>query len=85
MGLDEQAEVEDELVALVFGMSDDDGEAKDGVFAVGRVDGEVAVAKGLARDDVFLEDVEINEGWTGVGCVGGGDASWGRLGDDFGA
>lgn len=65
-------------------MRDDDGEAEDGVLAVGRVDGEVAVAKGLPRDDVLLEDVEVDERRFGAGARGG-DAACGGLGDDFGA
>jgi hypothetical protein len=43
-------------------VGDDDGEAQDGVLAVGGVDGDEAVAEGLAGDDVFLEDVEVDEG-----------------------
>lgn len=86
IGLDEDAKVEDELVAEILGVGDDDGVAEHGVLAVGRVDGYVAVAKGLAGDDVFVEDVKVDEGLAcGEGCLGGGDASGRRLGDDFGA
>lgn len=71
VGLDEQAKVEDELVAHVLGVGDEDGVAEDGVLAVGRVDGHVAVAEGLAWDDVLLEDVKVDER-SAAGCVGAG-------------
>jgi hypothetical protein len=58
--------------------------AKNGVLSVGGVDGDVAVAKGLARDNVLLQDVKIDEG-RACACFGGGDAPWGRLRDYFGA
>jgi hypothetical protein len=82
VGVDEQAKVEDELVALVLGVGDDDGEAEDGILAVGGVDGDVAVAKGLARDDVLLEDVKVDERRAGA-TFGGGDAAGGRLRNDL--
>jgi len=84
VGLDEQAKVEDELVALVLCVGDDDGLPEDGVLAVGGVDGDEAVAKGLPGDDVLLQDVEVDER-RARGGVRGRDASWGRLGDDLGA
>lgn len=80
IGLDEEAKVEDELIALILGVSDDDGEAEDGVFVIGGVDGDVAVAKGLSGDDVLVQDVKVDEGLAGRSCrscLGGGDASWG--------
>lgn len=50
-------------------MSNDNREPEDAVFAVGRVDGDVAVAKGLAGDDVLLKNVKVNERWAGSGVV----------------
>ena len=82
--LDEQAKVEDELIAQILSVRDDDGVAENGVLSVGGVDGDVAVAKGLARDNVLLQDVKVDEG-RARGCFRGGDASWGRLRDYFGA
>lgn len=76
VGLDEEAKVEYELIAQILSVRDDDGVAEDGVFAVGRVDGDVAVAEGLARDDVLLQDVKVDE--AGAGRVfRGGDAAGG--------
>lgn len=84
VGLDEEAKVEDELVAQVLVVGNDDGVAEDGVLAVGGVDGDVAVAKGLARDNVLLQDVKVDERRARA-RLGGGDASWGRLRDNLGA
>jgi hypothetical protein len=81
-GLHQQAKVEDELIAHVLCMRNDHGEPQDSVFAVGRVDCDIAVAKGLAGDDVLLQDVKINE--RRALAVAGGDAAWRSLGDDFG-
>ena len=66
VGVNEEAEVEDELIALVLGVGDDDGVAQDAVLGVGRVHGEVAVAEGLAGYDVLVEDVEVDQGGAGV-------------------
>lgn len=74
VGLDEEAKVEDELIAQILSVRNDDGVAEDCVLAVGRVDGDVAVAKGLARDDVLLEDVKVDER-RARRVVGDGDAS----------
>lgn len=76
VGLDEEAKVEDELIAQILSVRNDDGVAEDGVLAVGRVDGDVAVAKGLARDYVLVEDVKVDERRTGR-VLGGGDAAGG--------
>lgn len=65
-------------------MGDNDGIAQDGVLAIGGVDGQVAVAEGLARDDVLLQDVEVDEGSFGR-ALDRRDAPGWRLGDDFGA
>ena len=46
-------------------MRDDDGVTEDGVLSVRGVDGEVAVAKGLAGDDVLVENVKVDEGRLG--------------------
>lgn len=61
VGLDDQAKVEDELVALVLWVGDGDGEAQDAVLGVRVVDGDVAVEEGLARDDVLLQHVKVEE------------------------
>jgi hypothetical protein len=61
VGVEDQAKVEDELIAQVLGVGDDDGVAEDGILAVGGVDGDIAVAEGLTGDDVFLEDVKVDE------------------------
>lgn len=81
--LHQQAEVEDELIAHVLGMWDDHRESQDGVLAIGRVDGDIAVAEGLARDDVLLQNVEVDE--RRPLAIRGGDAAWRSLSDDFGA
>lgn len=83
LGLHQQAKVEDELIAHVLCMRDDDGKPQDGVLSVGGVDGDIAVAEGLAGDDVLLQDVKVDE--RRPLAVGGGDATWRSLGDDFGA
>lgn len=82
LGLDQQAKVEDELIAHILWIPNDHGEPQDGVFAVGRVDCDIAVAEGLAGDDVLLQDVKVDE--RRPLAVGGGDAAWRSLGDDFG-
>ena len=69
--IDEQTKVEDELIALVLGVGDDDGVAEDGVFAIGGVYGDIAIAEGLPRDDVLLEDVEVNERRASAALRGG--------------
>ena len=58
-------------------MRDENGIAEDSVFAVGSSDGDVAVAECLARNDVLLEDIEVDERTAGGGLVSGCDASWG--------
>lgn len=80
--IDEQTKVEDELIALVLGVGDDDGIAEDGVFAIGRVYGNIAIAKGLPGDDVLLEDVEVDERRASA-ALRGGDTSWWRLCDNL--
>lgn len=60
ISLDEDAEVEDEFIAQILGVGNNDREAEHGVLAVWGVDSDVAVAKGLAGDDVFLEDVKVD-------------------------
>jgi hypothetical protein len=65
IGVEDEAKVEDELVAQILCVGDDDGVAEDGVLAVRGVDGEVAVAKGLAGDDVLVQDVKVDEGRLG--------------------
>lgn len=90
VALDDQAEVEDELVALVLWVGDGDGEAEHAVLAAvvggrGRVDGDVAVEEALARDDVLLQHVEVEEARLALRGRLGHDAAWRGLGDDFGA
>lgn len=70
IALDDQPKVEDELVALVLGVGDGDGEAEHRVLGVGVIDGNVPVEEGVAWDDVLLEDVKIEETW--FWCPGGG-------------
>ena len=86
VGLDEESKVEDELIAHVLGVRDDDRVPKDGVLPVGGVYGYVAVAEGLTGDDVLVQNVEVDERSAGCGRVaGGGDATRRRLGDNLGA
>lgn len=59
IGLDDKAEVEDELVAEILGVCDDNWIAKDGVFTVGGVDGHITVAERLAGDYIFLQNIEV--------------------------
>lgn len=67
-------------------MGDGDGEAEDAVLAVRVRDRDVAVEKGLARDDVLREYVEVEEAWLALRRVlGRDDAAWRRLRDDLGA
>ena len=61
-------------------MRDQDRVAQDGVFAIRVGGGYEAVDEGLARDDVGLQDVEVEKG--GFGCA---DEAGGGLGDDAGA
>lgn len=65
ISVEDEAKVEDELVAQVLCMGDDDGVAEDGVLSIRSVDGEVAVAKCLAGDDVLVQDVKVDEGSLG--------------------
>ena len=64
-------------------MWDDDRMAEDGKLAVGRIDGDIAVAEGLAGDDVLMQDIKIDETDPGGIGVSGGDASWRRLGNNL--
>lgn len=61
VGLDEEAKVEYEFIAQILCVGNDDGVAEDRVFAVWGVYCDVAVAKRLAGNDVFLEDVKVDE------------------------
>jgi hypothetical protein len=84
IGFKDDAKIKNELIAEVLGVCNDDGISEHGILAVGGVDGDEAVAKGLAGDDVLMEDVEIDEGLAGVeGCFRGGDGAGGRLGDNL--
>lgn len=61
--LHHQPEIENELVALVLWIGNGNGEAEHRVFGVWVVDGDVAVEEGVARDDVLLQDVKVEEAW----------------------
>lgn len=61
VGLDQKAKVEHEFIAQILCVGNDDGVAEDSVFAVWGVYCDVAVAKWLAGNDVFLEDVKVDE------------------------
>lgn len=65
ISIEDEAKVKDELVAEILCVGDDDGVAEDGVLSVRGVDGEVAVAKGLAGDDVLVQHVKVDEGRLG--------------------
>jgi hypothetical protein len=74
IALDDQAEVEDELVAVVARARDGHGEAQHKVLAFRVGHGDVAVAEGLARDDVLLQHAEVEQRRLGgaVGAAGAG-------------
>lgn len=79
---DDDAEVEDELVARVLLVVDAHGEAEDAVLTAGVATGDVAVAEGLARDHEVGYGVEVEEGGGLVAGFGDDDAG-GVLVDDF--
>ena len=68
--------VEDELVPDILVVGDEYGVAQDDVLAVGVGGGHEPVDKGLARDDVRLQDVEVEDRRLWVP-----DEAGGRLGD----
>lgn len=73
---DDEPKVEDELIPIVSRIGNGDRVSQDDVLAVRIVDGDEAVAKGLARDDVLLEHAEVEETWLLVkGTIG---AFWKR-------
>lgn len=61
VGLDDQAEVEYELVALVLGIGDGHGKAQDAVLPIRISHRDIAVEEGFARNDVLLQHVEVEE------------------------
>ncbi len=74
--LDDEAKVEDEGVAVVALAGNGDGETEDNVFPLGVGNGNVAVAKGLARDEIFAEHAEVEQRWLGgAGARHGDDAA----------
>ncbi|KFY89901.1 hypothetical protein V498_06268 [Pseudogymnoascus sp. VKM F-4517 (FW-2822)] len=79
---DDDAEVEDELVARVLLVVDAHGEAEDAVVAAGVAAGDVAVAEGLARDHEVGYGVEVEELRVLIAFFGDDDAG-GFLVDDF--
>ena len=81
-GVDDEAKVENEFVAVITLIRDRYGEAQNAVFPLGIRHSDEAVAKGLARDDVLLHDAEVEERRF-VDAGDGYDASWRTLRDDF--
>ncbi|CAG9989796.1 unnamed protein product [Clonostachys byssicola] len=59
--LDKQAEVEDEFVPHILSVRDENGVPQDGVLALWAIYGDIAIAEGLARDDVFMKDVKVDK------------------------
>ncbi|CAH0029660.1 unnamed protein product [Clonostachys rhizophaga] len=72
--LDKQAEVEDEFVPHILSVRDENGVPQDGVLALWAIDGDIAIAEGLARDDVLMKDVKVDKrgpriaAGVGAGC-----------------
>lgn len=82
-GVDDEAKVEDELVAVVFWVEDGYWKPQDAALAVRVPHRHVPVKKGLARDDVLLQHVKVEERCL-CGSLRRDDAAGRTLGDDFG-
>ncbi|CAI6081355.1 unnamed protein product [Clonostachys chloroleuca] len=59
--LDKQTEVEDEFVPHILSVRDENGVPQDGVLALWAIYGDIAIAEGLARDDVLMKDVKVDK------------------------
>jgi hypothetical protein len=80
--LDNKPKIKDKLVAVVARVGNGHGKPQDRVLALGVVDRDEAVAKGLARDDVLLENPKVKQ--AGLVDPGHGhDAAGWTLGYDF--
>lgn len=72
-------------------MRDENGVPQDGVLALWAIDSDIAIAEGLARDDVLMKDVKVDKRGPriAVGIAAGRrrvdrcDAARGRLSDNF--
>lgn len=63
-------------------MRDDNRVTENRELSIGRVDGQIAVAEGLAGDNVLMENVKVDEGRFCRVCDGSDAAGW-RLSDYF--
>lgn len=80
------AKVEDELIALVLGVSNGHRQAQHRVLALGLIDRDEAIEEGLARDDVLLHYIKVEQ--AGLPLRTGAlwhDAPGGRLSNDLGS
>lgn len=81
-----KAKVEDKLIALVFGVGDGHRQAQHCVLALRLIDRDEAVEKGLARNDVLLHYIKVEQAGLPLRSrLLWHDAPWGRLGNDLGS